>query len=96
MALHVLFVRTALTLAMQAFCMRTSPCKQSITTHSSQPGITGLLYSRVQDAAGKPKDVFLYNKAHLKSNLQLPQAEDVAVPQADGKLHTPPKTKMAG
>ena len=39
-----------------------------------------------QDTAGNPKDVFLYNKAHLKANVQLPEPEDIAVPQADGKL----------
>ena len=38
-----------------------------------------------QDAAGNPKDVFLYNKAHLKANVQLPEPEDIPVPHADGK-----------
>ena len=41
---------------------------------------------KLQDTAGNPKDVFLYNKAHLKANVQLPEPEDIAVPQADGKL----------
>lgn len=45
-----------------------------------------VLLGTIQDAAGNPKDVFLYNKAHLKANVQLPEPEDIAVPHANGKL----------
>ena len=48
-----------------------------------------VLWAATQDAAGNPKDVFLYNKAHLKANVQLPEPEDIPVPHADGKRMHP-------
>lgn len=40
----------------------------------------------VQDDLGNHKDVFLYNKAHLRQNVALPAPEATSLPRADGKL----------